>query len=72
MQITQSKFLSSTAPKGSSDSSLSAPMPGIIDKIFVSVGDKVKPGQSIAVIVRKLVRVSCSKHLLDDFLLRLR
>lgn len=32
-------------------SSLSAPMPGIIDKIFVNVGDEVKPGQSIAVII---------------------
>lgn len=26
-------------------------MPGIIDKIFVKVGDEVQPGQSIAVII---------------------
>lgn len=26
-------------------------MPGIIDKIFVNVGDEVQPGQSIAVII---------------------
>lgn len=28
-------------------------MPGIIDKIFVKVGDEVKPGQSVAVIIGK-------------------
>lgn len=31
--------------------SLVAPMPGIIDKIFVNVGDEVQPGQSVAVII---------------------
>lgn len=48
----QSKFLTTAGQDGdSTKSSLSAPMPGIIDKIFVNVGDEVKPGQSIAVII---------------------
>lgn len=51
LQITQSKFLTSTEGSDTSKSSLSAPMPGIIDKIFVNVGDEVQPGQSIAVII---------------------
>lgn len=51
LQITQSKFLSSAEDGDSSKSSLSAPMPGIIDKIFVNVGDEVKAGQAIAVII---------------------
>lgn len=51
LQITQSKFLTSADSGDASKSSLSAPMPGIIDKIFVNVGDEVQPGQSIAVII---------------------
>lgn len=50
LQITQSKFLSADSGDASK-SSLTSPMPGIIDKIFVSVGDEVQPGQSIAVII---------------------
>ena len=44
MQITQAKFLTSSDGGSASKSSLSAPMPGIIDKIFVNVGDEVQPG----------------------------
>lgn len=51
LQITQSKFLTSADAGNVSKSSLTAPMPGIIDKIFVNVGDEVQPGQSIAVII---------------------
>jgi 3-methylcrotonyl-CoA carboxylase alpha subunit len=51
LEIKQSKFLTSTEDANASKSSLSAPMPGIIDKIFVNVGDDVQPGQSIAVII---------------------
>lgn len=51
LQISQSKFLTSADSGDASKSTLSAPMPGIIDKIFVSVGDEVQPGQSIAVII---------------------
>lgn len=51
LQIKQPKFLESTTASDGSKASLSAPMPGIIDKIFVNVGDEVKPGQSVAVII---------------------
>lgn len=51
LEIKQSKFLTSADEGGSDKSSLTAPMPGIVDKIFVNVGDEVKPGQSIAVII---------------------
>lgn len=43
--------MTSTVGADVNKSSLSAPMPGIIDKIFVKVGEEVKPGQSIAVII---------------------
>lgn len=43
--------MTSSDDASASKSSLSAPMPGIIDKIFVNVGDEVQPGQSIAVII---------------------
>lgn len=46
-----SKFLTSSDNSDASKSTLSAPMPGIIDKIFVKVGDEVKAGQSIAIII---------------------
>lgn len=51
LPIALPKFLSSADDSDSSKSSLSAPMPGIIDKIFVKVGDEVTAGQSIAVII---------------------
>ncbi|CRK91156.1 CLUMA_CG004841, isoform A [Clunio marinus] len=51
LQIVQSKFLMSESDGLVNKSSLSAPMPGIIDRIFVNVGDEVQPGQSIAVII---------------------
>lgn len=51
LEISQPKFLSSANAADSSKASLVAPMPGIIDKIFVNVGDEVKPGQSVAVII---------------------
>lgn len=35
----------------SNKSSLTAPMPGIVEKIFVKVGDKVEVGQGLAVII---------------------
>lgn len=43
--------MTSAQGENAGKSSLSAPMPGIIDKIFVNVGDEVQPGQSIAVII---------------------
>jgi len=54
LQLTQSKFLTSEDVVDVSKGSLVSPMPGIIDKIFVNVGDEVKPGQSIAVIIGEL------------------
>lgn len=50
LKIKQQKFLESEVGDVNK-ASLIAPMPGIIDKIFVNVGDKVKPGQSVAVII---------------------
>lgn len=49
--LAQPKFLSANEVVSDGKSTLSAPMPGIIDKIFVNVGDEVQPGQSIAVII---------------------
>lgn len=51
LPIKPSKYLTSSDDSESSKSSLSAPLPGIIDKIFVNVGDEVKAGQSIAIII---------------------
>ena len=51
MEIKQSKFLASSDEGSADKSSLTAPMPGIVDKIFVKVGDEVAAGQSIAVII---------------------
>jgi 3-methylcrotonyl-CoA carboxylase alpha subunit len=51
LQIKQPKFLESTTGSEGGKASLVAPMPGIIDKIFVNVGDEVQPGQSVAVII---------------------
>ncbi|KAL7029369.1 hypothetical protein ACKWTF_006210 [Chironomus riparius] len=51
LQIKQPKFLASSGEGDVNKASLVAPMPGIIDKIFVNVGDEVQPGQSVAVII---------------------
>lgn len=55
LQIKQPKFLASSSEGDSNKASLVAPMPGIIDKIFVNVGDEVQPGQSVAVIIGKMM-----------------
>lgn len=45
---------SASGEEAGNKASLVAPMPGIIDKIFVNVGDEVQPGQSVAVIIGKI------------------
>jgi acetyl/propionyl-CoA carboxylase alpha subunit len=66
--------LASSDGGNASKSSLSAPMPGIIDKIFVNVGDEVQPGQSIAVIIAmkmeyvlKVINVSLIEKMFQSF-----
>lgn len=49
--LVQPKFLSASDTSSESKSSVTSPMPGVIDKILVAVGDEVKKGEPIAVII---------------------
>ncbi|ALC45447.1 CG2118 [Drosophila busckii] len=52
LELVQPKFLSAQADQlGSGGSRVVAPMPGVLEKLLVKPGDKVKKGDSLAVLI---------------------
>lgn len=51
-EIVQPRFLVTESSMGGVDaSSVTAPMPGVLDKLFVKPGDTVKAGTPVAVLI---------------------
>lgn len=62
LDIVPPKFSSITGVDGSDvvGSKIMSPMPGLLDKIIVKIGDNVKKGDPVAVIIGKLCFVFIS------------
>lgn len=53
-EVGQPKFLSAQGDQlGAVGSRIVAPMPGILEKVLVKPGDKVKKGENLAVLIGK-------------------